>query len=259
MTTTITTEYETIIYSNACPDCGGTLLDYDDYSICEYVEHEDHEYVGLVACGFAEGCVCPHDLGDCDQSGECPCEYCHGPRKDTRRDLTGISILAPLPPVVDCTALVPESFETPLGAVEEQLPEGWDPDGFYRLEVDYGRRVGPWYLPQDPTPCDQAALKGEWDDDLPARRPLNTDGFTIEHVPAVPLADLRDPDWRYGFGGMYRDAEGAAANVTYVEGEPVVPEQPVIAWDDYPWSWDTEPELLSGAPVRGPGLERRHR
>lgn len=223
-----------VIFSNACPDCGASLIHYDDYSICEAIEFEDHELVGLVGCGWTEET---------------------GPR-----DLTGISILAPDLKVVDPRALVPEAFETPHGWSEDDLPAGWEPDAFYRHEVVYAGRSEGTYQVSAPSPTDQAALKGEWDDALPepASR-VNVAGFTITVVDPVPLADLRDPDWRYGFGGMYRDAEGAAANVTYVEGEPVVPEQPAITWDSYPWHWDREPELVSGAPVRGPGLDRpRH-
>jgi hypothetical protein len=40
---------------SCCPDCGGTLYEHDDYSVCEYVDEDDDRRIGLVACGFTEG------------------------------------------------------------------------------------------------------------------------------------------------------------------------------------------------------------
>jgi hypothetical protein len=200
-------EYELV--STVCPDCGGTLIDYDDYAMCEYVDpFEDLAFVGVVGCGWIERE--PVDFGKRRGVG-----LFAGGEWTYQRNL-------PVEPADD----------------DDEYPEGWEHDTFYRHEVVYASRAEGTYTPHAPTPCGQGEPKGEWTDPLPERVTVEHQGYTVVHVDPVPLAELRDPDWKYGFGGMYRDAEGAAAQVTYHDGEPVVPEQPVIDWRQYPWHWE---------------------
>ena len=47
----------------------------------------------------------------------------------------------------------------------------------------------------------------------------------------------------------YRNYEQAGMSVTYHEGEPVSPEQPAVAWDTYPASWDHNIVDHGGVPT----------
>ena len=54
----------------ACGDCGGSLVDYDDYSACEFVESVEVDSSGVIECGYSEpvgGEVCKDGL---------PVEWC---------------------------------------------------------------------------------------------------------------------------------------------------------------------------------------
>ena len=108
----------------------------------------------------------------------------------------------------------------------------------------------------------QAAPKGEWD--VPWRVyewgvPASCTSLT--YLDPEPL-DRQPGDGAFGGGrpgstANYRDDEQAAGRITYHEGEPVVPEQPAVAHDAYPSSWDVPVEsTLSATPLEKPRLDR---
>lgn len=150
--------------------------------------------------------------------------------------------VAPAPYTVRFDVLADESHEYPLFT----LPEGWQdmtPVEIGQWATAEALRTGRKHLAEATEPSGQDAPKGSYEDPWDVYEYDIPDGFSI-----LTVLDTVEPDRRPGdgwFGGArpgalstYRDDELAASQVVYYEGEPVLPEQPAVAWDAYPASWD---------------------
>lgn len=173
-----------------------------------------------------------HDEFECPGSDDCDGPWWDGAAVSEAgrpRDLTGISLLAPQPYEIKNRELAPESDEDPLGYTELRL-------------AAHGERT------------DVVCPKGEWSDPEPEPKP-HLEGVVVEVIPAAPIE--REPGWAYGFAGVYRDAEQAASEIVYVDGEPVMPEQPAIDDEHYPRDWDRPADYLDGPGARRSPHEQR--
>ena len=141
----------------------------------------------------------------------------------------GVSVLAPAPASVDCTVVPDEAYEEPYFGTSFTLPVGWDADTFYRTEVVYGRRPVGGYTPSNPTPGEDVAPKGSFDD------PWSVYEYDIDGSWCNVLTILPDVEPQRGEGEWFGVGRGG----------------PVVAWDSYPGSWDW------GVMERGESLLRR--
>ena len=198
----------------------------------------------------------------------------------------GVSLLAPAPGKVDCSAVVIEAYERP----HLDLPEGWESmteDEIRNLSMERQRKdlAATFRLPAGweamtedeleawagayverhglvANPIRQAgedvSLKGGFDDPWPPYEYGIPEGFTV-----LSLLDAATPERSTTWFpvrsdmSMYRDAEQAAAHVIYHEDEPVTAETPAVAWDAYPGSWDrpaVESRQTPGRPLPRPDL-----